>query len=228
MTQVALASRAGIGRRAVSTLECGGARRLMLGDVEAILSTLGARLDLRVLWNGPELGRLLDAAHAAVAASVKRRLERWGWLVRVEASYSRYGERGRIDLLAWHPTTHILLVLEIKTDLVDVQQLLGSLDVKARLARHVAEAFGWSVAAVVPGIVFAEDRTVRRRLAMLDTLFDRYGVRGRAAISWLRSPEGIPRGLLWFVVAQRHSPAMPRRVRATASGQTRTGRTLAG
>lgn len=158
----------------------------------------------------------------------KLRLERWGWLVRVEVSYSRYGERGRIDLLAWHPATRLLLVVEIKTDLVDVQQLLGSLDVKARLARHVAATHGWDADAVVPAIVFAEDRTVRRRLTMLDTLFDRFGVRGRAAISWLRSPEGIAGGLLWFVDAHRRSPAMPRRVRPTASGHTRTGRTSAG
>jgi transcriptional regulator with XRE-family HTH domain len=198
LTQASLAIRAGASRRAVSDLECGHARRLRLAEVEGILAALGARLDLRILWNGPELDRLLDAGHAAIGASVKRRLQRWGWPVQVEVSFSRYGERGRIDLLAWHPLTGILLVVEIKTDLVNVQALLGSLDVKARLARHVAGSFGWRVTDVVPAIVFAEDRTTRNRLAGVAPLFDRYAVRGRAATSWLRRPDGAPSGLLWF------------------------------
>lgn len=202
---------------------------LKLGHIEAIAGALGARLDLRVMWNGPELDRLLDAAHSAMAASVKRRLERWGWLVRVEVSYSRYGERGRIDLLAWHPSTGILLVLEIKTDLVDVQDLLGTLDAKARLARHVAQQFGWSVRAVVPGIVFAERKTTRRRLRAVETLFDRFSLRGRAAVTWLRAPDGVPSGLLWFMAsAPANAPRGSERVRGAAPGQTHPGRALGG
>src|SRR5690606_18288217 len=135
--QVALAARAGVGRRAVSLLETGHAGALRLREVEAIIVALGGRLDMRLLWNGPELDRLLDEAHAALGASVKRRLERWGWLVRVEVSYSHFGERGRIDLLAFHPAPRVLLVIELKSELVDVQALLGSLDVKVRLAPRI-------------------------------------------------------------------------------------------
>ncbi len=193
-------------------LENGRAPNLRLGDVESILATLGARLDLRVLWNGPELDRLLDAGHAALGASVKRRLERWGWLVRVEVSYSRYGERGRIDLLALHPASSILLVIEIKTELVDVQALLGSMDVKARLARDVGRQIGWQARSVVPAIVLAEDDALRRRLRRLETLFDRYPLRGRAAVSWLRRPAEIPTGVLWIT-------ALAGRKRSFAVGQ---------
>jgi transcriptional regulator with XRE-family HTH domain len=199
LVQADLATRAGVGRRAVSMIECGQARRLPLGTIERILGGVDARLDLRLLWNGPELDRLLDAGHAALAALVKRRLERWGWLVRVEVSYSRYGERGRMDLLAFRPSTRTLLVIELKTELVDVQALLGSLDAKARLARHVAERFAWDARSVVPAIVFAEHRTTRERLQRLAPLFDRYALRGRAAISWTRHPTDLPTGLLWFV-----------------------------
>jgi transcriptional regulator with XRE-family HTH domain len=198
LTQASLSARAGVSRRAVSMLENGRAPNLRLSVVEGILATLGARLDLRVLWNGPELDRLLDAGHAALGASVKRRLERWGWLVRVEVSYSRYGERGRIDLLALHPATSILLVIEIKTELVDVQALLGSMDVKARLAGDVGRQIGWQARSVVPAIVLAEDDALRRRLRSLETLFDRYPLRGRAAVSWLRRPAATPSGVLWI------------------------------
>ena len=198
LTQVGLSARAGVGRRAVSLLENGRARDLRLGAVEEILVALGARLEIRAFWNGPELDRLLDAGHAALGASVKRRLEGWGWLVRVEVSYSRYGERGRIDLLAFHSACGILLVIEIKTELVDVQALLGSMDVKARLARDVGRKLGWQVRSVVPVIIFAEDDALRRRVRQLDTLFDRYSLRGREAVSWLRRPSATPTGLLWI------------------------------
>jgi transcriptional regulator with XRE-family HTH domain len=227
LTQTDLAARARVSRRVVSMLERGLGEALRLGELEAVVLALDGRLDVRLLWHGPDLDRLLDAGHAALSASVKRRLERWGWLVRVEVSYSRYGERGRIDLLAWHPATRLLVVIEIKTELVDVQALLGSLDVKARLASHVAQRLGWEVAAVVPAIVFAEDRTTRRRLEQLDTLFDAYPARGRDAIAWLRRPELGARGLLWFVSVGPGQAAPRHRVRASRSRHMHPRRAVA-
>lgn len=218
LTQADLAARARVSRRAVSLVERGLAAEVRLGELESVGAALDGRIDVRLLWHGPELDRLLDAGHAAMAASVKRRLERWGWVVRVEATYSRYGERGRIDLLALHPATRIILVLELKTELVDVQALLGSVDVKTRLAPHVAASLGWNVAAVVPGIVLSENRTTRRRLATLDTLFDAYAVRGRAALAWLQRPHAPSPGMLWFVgVPSGAMATMPHRVRRRRS-----------
>jgi transcriptional regulator with XRE-family HTH domain len=216
-TQVALAARAGVSRRAVSLLETGRAQALRVREVDAIVGSLAGRLDLRLLWNGPELDRLLDEAHAALGVAVKRRLERWGWLVHVEVSYSRYGERGRIDLLAFHPATRVLLVIELKSELVDVQSLLGSLDVKVRLAPAIVERFGWTPRAVLPAIVFLEHSATRKRLARVDTLFDRFDLRGKAALGWLRRPiDTTPHGLLWFARAtQRPGSQVPRvRVRS--------------
>jgi transcriptional regulator with XRE-family HTH domain len=225
LTQAALATRAGVGRRAVSLLENGRANGLRLREVEAIVDALGGRVDMRLLWNGPELDRMLDEAHAALGASVKRRLERWGWLVRVEVSYSRYGERGRIDLLAFHPAMRILLVVELKSELVDVQALLGSLDVKVRLAPGIAERFGWSPRVVVPAIVFLEDRTTRNRLHRVDPLFAQFDLRGRAALSWLRhatDAQTAPSGLLWLTHAgrtRRSSSSAPRVRRESKSAR---------
>lgn len=237
LTQTALSIRAGVSRQAVSLLERGHAGRLQIGTVEAIIGALGGRLDVRIFWNGPELDRLLDAGHAALGAAIKQRMERWGWVVRVEVSYSHFGERGRIDLFAWHPTSRIILVIELKTDLVDVQALLGSLDVKTRLARQVAEQFGWEVRHVIPAIVFADDHTTRRRIAKLDTLFDRFSMRGRACISWLRRPDSVPSGVLWFVkpppgtdrtMAAQRVRAPVRRGAPPALGQMPSGRSIAG
>ena len=195
-------------------LETGQAGSLRVAAVEGMAAALGGRVDLRLFWNGPELDRMLDAAHAALGAVVKRRLQRWGWLVRVEVSYSRYGERGRIDLLALHPPTGTLLVVELKSELVDVQSLLGSLDAKARLARHVARGLGWEPGTVVPAIVFVASSTTRKRLIRLDPLFDRYAVRGRSATSWLRRPHApVPFGLLWFAQLKGSRQPAPARHR---------------
>lgn len=202
LRQADVARVAGVSRSAVSLVECGRVERTSIAVIESVVSALDARLEPRLHWRGPELDRLADAAHAALTASVKQRLERWGWLARVEVSYNSYGDRGRIDLLAWHPTAGALVVVEIKTSLADVQALLGSLDVKTRLASGISARFGWPRAhAPVPMIVFAEDRTTRRHLARLAGLFDRYELRGRAALSWLRRPAlgaVAPSGLLWF------------------------------
>lgn len=219
LTQAELAGRVGIDRSAISRLEHGYPGNLRLDTLEAVASVLGARLDLRLLWNGPELDRLADEGHAALATHVKRRLGRWGWVVRVEVSYSRYGERGRIDLLAFHSASRALLVIELKTELVDVQALLGSLDAKARLAPGIAERFGWGSRRAIPAIVFSEDRTTRNRLARVMPLFDRYALRGRSAISWLARPDAsVPSGLLWMTAVDGRRRSPPRyRVRRPRS-----------
>ncbi|MEO8247716.1 MAG: helix-turn-helix domain-containing protein [Chloroflexota bacterium] len=200
LRQSDVAARARVSRSAVSLLERGHASRLGVGTVEAILAAVGARLEGRLSWGGPDLDRMLDAGHAGLQAAVKRMLERWGWVARVEVSFNRYGERGRIDLLARHPPTGIMLVVEIKTELADAQQLLGTMDARRRLAPNLVRGLGWPrPAAVVPVIVFAERRATRRRLAAIDALFSDYVLRGRAGTAWVHRPSlPAPSGLLWF------------------------------
>lgn len=201
LRQADVAARASVSRSAVSLVERGLVERLSVSVVQAVIHALDARLEPRLLWHGPDLDRLMDAGHAALSAAVKRRLESWGWLVRVEVSYNHYGDRGRIDLLAWHSARRVVLVIEIKTSLADVQALLGSLDVKTRIAVKLATRFGWQVDRVLPAIVFSEDRSTRRHVFQLEGLFDRYNLRGRTAITWLRGTTADDRslsGLMWF------------------------------
>jgi hypothetical protein len=144
---------------------------------------------------------LLDEDHSRLQASWKSLLERWDWQVVAEASFNRYGERGRMDLVAWHSRLRILVVVEIKTVIADVQGLLGPLDVKVRVAPAVAQERGWGRPDhVVPCLVVAEAKTNRRRLETLSTLFSQFSLRGRSAISWLRRPDGAgaPGGLMIF------------------------------
>jgi len=90
-----------------------------------------------------------------------------GWVTEPEVSFSIYGERGIIDVLAWHPGRRILLVIELKTEFVDVNELMGSVDRKRRLAAAIARERGWDSAAIGAWVVIADSRTNRRALAAI-------------------------------------------------------------
>ena len=184
----------------VSRLERGKVKGMTLGSIDRIAEALGASVHLQLQWQGEQLDRLIDAAHAAIQQSVAEVLTSLGWVVRAEVSFNHYGDRGRVDILAFHPTPRVLLIVEIKSALGDLQDTLGRLDVKVRLARRLAEEVGWTdVAGVTPAIVIGDSRLARRTVLAHATLFARYGLRGRAALAWLRRPfSPMPSGLLWF------------------------------
>jgi hypothetical protein len=126
-------------------------------------------------------------------------LRRQGWLVWAERSFSHFGERGRVDLFAWHAATRTALITELKTELGDSQALLGTLDVKTRLASVIAGELGLGKPqAVVRMIVFQESMTNRRHVARLAPLFAAFDLRGRSALTWLRRPDRPAGGLLVF------------------------------
>jgi hypothetical protein len=164
--------------------------------LRAIAAPLGARLAIGLDWHGTELRRLLDADHAELQAATRSLLERLGWLVRAEVTFNHFGERGSIELLAYHPHLRIVLVVEVKTAIVDVQRLLATLDMKRRLGIKVAGSVGWSATSAVSLLVIAEGTTNRRRLEANSVLFAEYEVRGRAAATWLRAPAHGVHGLL--------------------------------
>ena len=70
------------------------------------------------------------------------------WVTAPEVTFAIYGERGAIDILAWHAPTRSLLVIELKTEIVDVQETVGTLDRKRRLAAKVAAERGWAPASI--------------------------------------------------------------------------------
>lgn len=116
-------------------------------------------------------------------------------------SFAVWGERGSIDLLAWHAPTRTLLVIEVKSELTSAEETLRRLDAKARLAADIArERFGWDVARVVRALVLPEASMSRRRVARHDALFRaRLPLRGIVARAWLARPDGVvPRALLLF------------------------------
>lgn len=166
-----LADAAGVSRQLVARVESGDIERVQVGTLRAIARELGATLNLLVRWHGEGLGRLLDAAHAGLVEVVVGRLGRAGWETAVEVSFAIRGERGSIDVLALHPPTAAVLVVEVKSVVPDSQAMLHALDRKARVAHDVARERGWPCRQVGRLLVVGESTTARRRVELLGATY---------------------------------------------------------
>lgn len=190
--QVDLARPAGVSQSTVSLLERGHLDSLPLRRVRQILGGLDARLELEIRWRGGDLDAVADAGHAALVERAARALRDMGWQVAAEVSYSHYGERGSIDLIAFHPPSLALLVIEVKTSLTSIEETLRRLDVKVRNASRVArERFGWPARSVSRVLVLPDSTATRDRLRRHAATFESaVPARGREVRSWLRAPHG--------------------------------------
>jgi transcriptional regulator with XRE-family HTH domain len=202
-TQAKLAAEASLSQSAVSRAERGDAWRLPVRTLNRIAEALGARTSLRLLWQGEALDRLLDAAHAGLVDQVVAILAEHGWVVVPEATFNHFGERGSIDILAWHPSSGALLIVEVKSVVPDMQALLAGVDRKQRIGRILARDRGWRVTSVSPLIVLPDDRTARRRVASHAATFDHAcPARTRAVRRWLAAPIGPLAGIMFLPSSQ--------------------------
>jgi transcriptional regulator with XRE-family HTH domain len=199
MTQQDVADKANVSQSAVSRAERGEVGSLTIRVVERIAHALDATASVRLYWQGEELDRLLDAAHAGLVEQVVEILRSRGWEVVPEVTFSVYGERGSIDVLAFQPDHGALLIIEVKSVVPDMQAMLSGIDRKFRLAPGLVRDRGWAVRSVSRLLVLPEDRTARRRI-------DRYGatidqvlpLRTRGVRRWLASPTAAMAGVLFL------------------------------
>jgi transcriptional regulator with XRE-family HTH domain len=140
-SQAELARRARVSTGSVAMLET-AAVNATLEMVGRVLEPLGIVLDLRFRVPFTE-GRQRDRAHALCVAYVQRRLERAGWLVVREVEIGANGARGWIDLLAMSPDGRHLLVIEVKTVLLDLGQIERTVGWYQRQALAAARRLGW-------------------------------------------------------------------------------------
>jgi hypothetical protein len=160
----------------------------MLRSVAAVLEV---RLDITGRWRGADGERLMSERHARMATGATSHLITVDWAVRPEVSFSIYGERGVIDLLAWHEESRTLLVVELKTAIVDVGELLGTFDRKRRLAATIARDLGWDAGMVAACLWLSDTRTNHRRLAEHEAILRAaLPADGRTLQAWLRRPTG--------------------------------------
>lgn len=215
-----LAERADVSRSVISLVERGRIERLMLGKLRRIARELDAEFPAQLRWRGGDLDRLVDEGHARIVGLVTEVLRAAGWAIRLEVSYAVYRERGSIDVLAWHPTARVLLVVEVKTELVVVEETLRKHDEKARLASRIAgERFGWRPAAVARLLVLPSLSTQRRRVDRHAAVMGAaYPLRGVVLRQWLANPAGPAAGLLFQELGreagtERQIPLSRKRIR---------------
>src|SRR5262245_44990256 len=217
-----VARRAGISAGTYSEIERGMFERVALKKLRRVGAVLEVRLVIEPRWRGAALDRLFSSRHAAMSELVTRMLVEAGWEVRPEVSFNNFGERGVVDLVAWNAEARVLLLVELKTELVDPNDLLAVADRRRRLAEKIVEPFGWKPAIVGQWVVVADSRTNRRRLAQHQALLrSAFPADGRAVAGWLARPMK-PLSALWFLpdfngVSVRRGRAPRLRVRASAA-----------
>lgn len=199
--QADLAVAARVSRSKVARIEVGHVEGMPTRDLERVAQALGARVDLRLSWNGEALDRLLDGEHARLVDVVAATLRLAGWEVVLEATFWIRGERGSIDVLAWHPSARVVLIVEVKSVVPDQQSMLASLDRKVRLGAAIAHERGWNAAAVGKLLVVRDTRTARRRVAALaETYAIAFPARFAAIRRWIRQPNSsVPLAGLLFL-----------------------------
>ncbi|HET7677810.1 MAG TPA: helix-turn-helix transcriptional regulator [Candidatus Limnocylindrales bacterium] len=212
-----IARRARVSASTVHRIERG-----QLGSVPAVrrvCTALGISLEFAPRWRGTEMARLLDEEHAAAVEWLTQRLMAGGWEVIPEYTFSRYGERGAVDVLAWSERTRAVLMVEVKTRLVDIQALLSGLDRKRRLVPGIlARERGVEVRGVAAVLAVTESGTARRSVGRHAATFAAVlPARTMEVRRWLAEPRGHLAGV-WFLprtlaVNVRHGHGGPDRVR---------------
>jgi transcriptional regulator with XRE-family HTH domain len=201
LRQSDVAARAGVSATTVWRVEHGRLDELTLGVVRRVCETLEVRVDLQPRGRGSELDRLINARHSMLHEAVARALatDFPGWEQASEVSFNVWGERGIVDLLLWHPGRRALLIIELKTELVDPGDLLATMDIRRRLSSEIVRARGWRPATVSTWVIVARSRTNERSLsAFRGILRTAFPDDGRRMSSWLRDPVGTVAGLsLW-------------------------------
>lgn len=199
-TQRQLGRRIGLSQQLVSLFERGHLDELTVRTVRRIGAALEISLAFEPRWRGGEGARLLDADHAALVNAIVTLLRAAGWEVAVEYTFNHFGERGSIDIVAWHAASRCLLIVEVKSRLLDTQETLATLDRKVRVVPMLlAREHGWTATSVgvvlaMPGLTANRSAVARHSASFAAAFPDR----APAVRRWLRRPQGRL-AAVWFV-----------------------------
>jgi transcriptional regulator with XRE-family HTH domain len=234
LRQADLAECAGVSRTTVSRVECGRLSELTISSARAVAGAVGIQLPFAPRSpRGTSIERQIDWRHAALVESTVRRLSALGWETTVEYSFNDYGDRGSIDVLGWHARARALLIVEVKSELRNVQETLHTLDIKCRVVpRLLRGERGWNAASVGVVVVLADLAVERRRVESHSSTFDSaFPARTVEVRRWMKSPGGPLRGI-WFLAISRtagakHGPLGRERVRSHSYGAAKPSRRVA-
>jgi transcriptional regulator with XRE-family HTH domain len=188
--QADLAARARVSRSAISRIERGHLDAISLKTLRSVARALEVSIELAARWQGANTDRILNAGHARLHEEIAKLLDSLpGWEHAPEVSFSIYGERGVIDILAFHAPSRSLLVVELKTELASLEDLLTVMSRRRRLAAQIAAERGWQALTVSAWVVLRESEANRRRVRRFaSTLRAGFPADGHAIRSWLRHP----------------------------------------
>jgi transcriptional regulator with XRE-family HTH domain len=205
LRQKDVAERAGVGNDTVSRLERGLVDGMTVRALRAISRALEMPSIVGLGWRAPELERFRDRLHAAMVEQTVALLIAGGWEVAPEHSFNHFGERGAVDVLAWHPHWRALLVVEVKTRLWDLQETLSTLDRKRRLLPLLAARDrGWSPDIVGVALTLPELSTHRHAIARHRATFRAAFPDGQIDVRrWLERPDRDLRAV-WFLPNSDH------------------------
>jgi DNA-binding XRE family transcriptional regulator len=190
--QADVATAAGVARWSVSAIERGRFDAVAIGQLRSIASALEIRVELDAWWRGGDGARIVNERHSRMHEMVAARLAATpGWEFATEVTFSEYGERGTIDILAWHAATGTLLVIELKTELPDPAGLVAQVDRYHRLAAKVGRDRGWDASSVAVWVLVAESDFNRRQVARHSVMLrNAFPLDGHFLRGWLRDPSG--------------------------------------
>lgn len=195
-----VAARASVCQSTVSDLECGRFGALSIDTYCRIADAIGADVRLGPRWRGAKLDRLIDRRHALLQNEIARLVNGLGWQVGAEMSFNHFGDRGSVDVLAWRADVGALLIVEIKTEIGNLEETLRVLDMKSRVVPVlVGRERNWRPS-VVGTVLVLPDATAHRSVVARHSALVSAALPARtcAVRRWLADPSGSMRGI-WFV-----------------------------
>ena len=191
LSQRQLEARCGIAQSAQSRFERGLPSAIDLDAIERLAAAMGGRV--RLVFDAPFLNdraRQRDRLHALCIGHVARRLRRHGWLVETEVEIAGTFGPGWIDVLAFHPESGRLLVIEIKTEIRDLGRTHRPLAWYESRAVSAARGLGWRVrgthGALLVLATAAVDQAIRENRSLVTTAFP---VRARDLATFVERPD---------------------------------------
>lgn len=215
-----LAKGARVSQRAVSRVERGLLEELSFGMLDRIAGAVDVTLRVEGRWHGGLGERLVDAEHSAIVQAIAAILRGAGWVIVAEYTFNHYGDRGSVDLVAWHEASRTLLLVEVKSRITNLQDLFARFATKLRIVPNLlAGERGWKPQAVGRLIALPGTTGNRSIVASHRDLFDAsYPARAREINRWLQDPTSDLGGV-WFIPPSRHA-AGKRALRVRRTGGT--------
>jgi hypothetical protein len=191
-------------------------------EVDRLFNVLGVEYWLGVRSPTHIDLRPRDLVHAKCSAYADRRLRASGWIVAREVEIGDARSRGWIDLLAYHPVRRLLLVIEVKTELIDIGALERTFAWYEREALAASRRLGWHPRTQVGAVLVLDSNANRRRIVAAHDVFARafpgHAVELRRVVAGVVDPDTRrhlvlidprSRRSIWLHAAHAHGRRVP-------------------